>query len=1000
MIRSYLSTSWVALFFLSVGATWGQIAAAVEPARALETSSAGQRPALAVIASVDEMLPQEIEPLRTSREDLEDLLVMEIGNQPFLKLVDRQSLAAVMKEHAIALSNLGEANKAVALGKFAKADYLLHVVVRKDTASARLVETDTGQVKLDEEVKLNADLALFAAAVREKVLAVLRPESKIGNYLTVGITEFPNRSGNPTSDKLGLELQTALRKRLKNQSWAVVLERQYPTALIEEVDLARMGFTRGKGTDSLPPADFVILGSLEDAGREYEPGKPWEVTLRLTLRLRGRASQIEKRCRSDAIEAAADDLLREIDAFRREKPLSDTNVPEKELWRRQAFYIMPERCETWGNAIVPNFCAASQTTQLETLRAWENVLLLDADDPEAMTYLGVCLIGFNWSSHSKIGAMRCIAGSQLVERAYRSHPNKVRAKTYVACIKIVMQAAPARAKEMAQYVADHPKEFKQDASMWWVKRALSLPDTENGRDADSYLAAWKRAIDNARQDPETLLYAFTEVRIDKPFPIEQAAVFMTPYLDSSDPMIQFLAQRTVGEFLCKKKKDPAGLEHLDKAISLIDEAYARCNKYGYLLNAIYRQRLEAGKLFDRVEDANKIALAAARRFLKEKRFDESINWLYLYCATDVLREGEEQEAIAFCDASLAVVKKHFLTGHLYWRQIAAKRQELLAKMAGKPVPDMSSLRLAKGTEGTDLVLFRMAGTDGKLWLVSGTFPMSGKAMIYRPDRDEVVPLPNLRYRVGSVVALNDSVFFGTDQGIYKFNGDGTLAKHYERTNSSLAGSSILDLCEGGGKIYFSFHGSPRQGIAVLDPDSETVTVLAPSSHEATDKAEPLMNIQRLRWDAMAPRLYAFEYGGWYILPIASREYQWSPVEKVWRPYEVENAACMVVSDGNETLVVQGTNDRLEFHFEKSGKKVKATVPASLLIGEPAWDDDCIWVPTPSGLYEVERATGRVAWLAYQYGNSFYSVLKHGNRLYVATARGLYYRGISPARVKE
>ena len=41
--------------------------------------------------------------------------------------------------------------------------------------------------------------------------------------------------------------------------------------------------------------------------------------------------------------------------------------------------------------------------RMETIRAWENVLLLDDNDPEAMTYLGVCLIGFNRRSRAHGG---------------------------------------------------------------------------------------------------------------------------------------------------------------------------------------------------------------------------------------------------------------------------------------------------------------------------------------------------------------------------------------------------------------------------------------------------------------------------------------------------------------------------------------------------------------------------------------------------------------------
>ena len=76
------------------------------------------------------------------------------------------------------------------------------------------------------------------------------------------------------------------------------------------------------------------------------------------------------------------------------------------------------------------------------------------------------------------------------------------------------------------------------------------------------------------------------------------------------------------------------------------------------------------------------------------------------------------------------------------------------------------------------------------------------------------------------------------------------------------------------------------------------------------------------------------------------------------------------------------------------------MPVPSLMGEPAWDEQRIWVPSASGLYEVDRATGHVNWLAYQEGNPFFSVLKHGHRLYIATARGLFYRELTATAANE
>ena len=74
-------------------------------------------------------------------------------------------------------------------------------------------------------------------------------------------------------------------------------------------------------------------------------------------------------------------------------------------------------------------------------------------------------------------------------------------------------------------------------------------------------------------------------------------------------------------------------------------------------------------------------------------------------------------------------------------------------------------------------------------------------------------------------------------------------------------------------------------------------------------------------------------------------------------------------------------------------KLTATVPLPLMMGEPAWDERRIWAPTASGLYEIDRRTGKVRWVAYQDDTLFYCVLKQGGRLYIATSQGVYYSEI-------
>ena len=129
---------------------------------------------------------------------------------------------------------------------------------------------------------------------------------------------------------------------------------------------------------------------------------------------------------------------------------------------------------------------------------------------------------------------------------------------------------------------------------------------------------------------------------------------------------------------------------------------------------------------------------------------------------------------------------------------------------------------------------------------------------------------------------------------------------------------------------------------------------------------------------------------------------------------------LIVSRNDEILLVRIVDNRPQFHFVKAKQDLTAEVPLCWMMGEPAWDEHRLWVPTASGLYEVDRSSVGVTWLAYRIekppplgpcatdfawgrapwatypnGPLFFSVLKHGNRLYVATSRGLYYREIPP-----
>jgi hypothetical protein len=227
-------------------------------------------------------------------------------------------------------------------------------------------------------------------------------------------------------------------------------------------------------------------------------------------------------------------------------------------------------------------------------------------------------------------------------------------------------------------------------------------------------------------------------------------------------------------------------------------------------------------------------------------------------------------------------------------------------------------------------------------------------------------------------------------GLFQLDAAGKLVKHYSKAKGQLPSDHVVDLCSGGGKLYLSFREADRWGIAALDPTSGVVSLLAPSGRAATLADEPVLRVYRVWWDSVNARLLA----NGYFLPAAV----WRPSDLAWlqtadgwqRAPRQEPFLRCIVSQGDEALQVSYAGKEAVFQFLKARQTVRWPYPLPQMIGEPAWDDARIWVPAFTGLYEVERASGKSRWLAHQDGVQCLAALRHGGKLYVATNRGLYF----------
>ena len=109
--------------------------------------------------------------------------------------------------------------------------------------------------------------------------------------------------------------------------------------------------------------------------------------------------------------------------------------------------------------------------------------------------------------------------------------------------------APVRAKEMAQYMVDHRDLFKGIESYHWdvidiVRKspALTIDDSRN-----TFYAELDKAIQNAEKNPDGVYLAFERFNSSGKGDHEQTALFLAPYFDHPDPVVQFGVHRTMGD---------------------------------------------------------------------------------------------------------------------------------------------------------------------------------------------------------------------------------------------------------------------------------------------------------------------------------------------------------------------------------------------------------------------------------------------------------------------
>ncbi len=924
-----------------------------------------------------------------------------------IELVERTELQKILREQGLGVSGLLGPDGTVAIRKLAPADGLLILTAEwyGGPLHCRLVRVSDGGVLADDDfLPTGKNRPLVCARVRGEVLEAIqrKPDSK--KLLTVAVGEFANGSGAHRSDSFGLLLRQALIDRMKYEDWAEIVERETPTSILNESELGRTGLTTGAAARQAS-ADIFIMGSYRDVSQEFQAKKPWLIRVDVLVLLHKVVSSMTLTCR----EAPAEDRLDEqvglaekivtgINEMRQRPPQQKSDLTEKEFWRRYALVVLPAM--DYGDASRCRMVA----------RAWENVLLFDPTDMEARLNLGTSLLDYcenlafekddpREAFQDPYVVSQCLRGNRLIEAVLRTQPTPAHAKEFCHAAYaglweddkgIPHSYAPERSIEMLEYIAANPVVFtglEAQRVQTELRRLRQEP----------LLPALRTAVEQVGKDPlkaDALLAEFFDWdRADAATKAPEA----WRYAAHTNPVVRFRVETFLAR-LCIKEKDRAALEHYDRAIEALEPSRALLLQHGATpwdleeMDTIFLMRVYACEALNDKEEARKTVLRGIRHFIAADRINDRISELMLYCVTEMLGPDDAALGVEICDGCAGLCERGGGNYSRYrYSAIISCREVFKARIEKRPLPNFGAMKLIFGAGNDDpLGSPTMAVAGGKLWLTWQTIP-SSLSQVYDPVAGRVEALKlasdaeDGNPHVNAVVAMGERIYVAGD-GLIELNTEGQVMKRFD-DDSELPSGEIKALCSDGSKLYMGIdQRSWKKGVAVLDPKTRVTTLLAPTRREADYRSEPVKSFTRLWWDPANKRLYVNDFGD-------SISNAWWQTEKGWvRLKDNEPKPRFIVCRDGEALqltISKSPAGQSVFEFLGTGEKITCDLPLPDEIGEPAWDEHRIWVPGYTGLYEIERQSGKMRWLAFDKDNPCLSVIRLGDKLYVATRKGLY-----------
>jgi len=367
---------------------------------------------------------------------LRPLLETEASRSWEGRLLERAEIDALLREMKLSATASPE-GEGVQVGKADRATYLLSVQVSAGKVRATVNGFPKTEIVYDGEYRDRLDAESLAVRVAADALKAIKARSLDPRSPYVGIGSVycvdPHLRFFEFSRAVGLELRT----RLGKAEGIRLVERQFPSDLLNELELSRAGVTVGRATDlSAPPADLLCYGECTPQ-RDQDLNSPG-ILLDCTLTVVSPTNLIPPRtaqlaCKSNdpvALAVRAQGLIEEAAAAARDRLAAGQargfSAQEFASFKKQAFKLMPSPPMEGGIFYMKGgYRGPDQSGKPEeqerALRMLECAMLFRGDDPPLLDCTAAVLAAMarDGKQPEAVKVALISASMDLVDRAYR-----------------------------------------------------------------------------------------------------------------------------------------------------------------------------------------------------------------------------------------------------------------------------------------------------------------------------------------------------------------------------------------------------------------------------------------------------------------------------------------------------------------------------------------------------------------------------------------------------